>query len=64
MTDLEYIICPENHYVPNTRENFAKDFSDGDRDAMTLQLMFESGLYCLQCNRAYGLSKLKEPEVE
>ena len=63
MTDLEYRLCPKNHPIPRTRENFAKDFSDGERDAMTLQPMFEVGLYCLQCDRAYGLSKLKEPDT-
>ncbi len=64
MKDLEYMICPENHYVPYTRENLARDFSDRDIDAMNLQPMFELGLYCFQCNRVCGLSKLEEPKVE
>lgn len=64
MTDLEYRLCPENHAVPYRRENFAKDFSEGDVDAMTLQPMYEPGLYCFKCNRAYGISKLKEPKIE
>ncbi len=59
---LEYLICPKNHSVPYNRDNFARDFSDNAIDAMTLQPMFEVGLYCFQCKRAYGLSKLKEPE--
>ena len=62
MTNLEYRICPENHAVPYSRENFAKDFSDGDVDVMALYPMYEPGLYCHQCDRAYSISKLKEPE--
>ncbi len=57
----EHMICPEGHEVPYEPWNYARDFSDGDIDAMTLEPMFESGLYCHGCKRAYGLSKLKEP---
>ena len=64
MVDLEYRLCPKNHAVPYARDNFAKDFSDGDIDAMTGYPMYEPGLYCLQCDQAYGISKLKEPKVE
>jgi hypothetical protein len=60
MENLEYKVCPENHKIPVSREYFARDFSDGSVDAMTLQPMFEVGLYCYGCKRAYGLSKLKE----
>ena len=61
MTNLEYLICPKDHAVPYTRENYARDFSDGDVDVLTLEKLYESGLYCSQCKRAYGLNKLKEP---
>jgi len=58
--NLDYLVCPEGHFVPRTRENFAKDFSGGHADAKTLRPMYESGLYCHECDRPYGLSKLKE----
>ncbi len=60
MEQLEHLICPEGHPISFSRENFAKDFSDDDVDAMTLQPIYERGLYCLKCDRAYGLSKLRE----
>ena len=60
--ESKVLICPEGHEVPCERWNYARDFSDGDRDAMTLQPLHESGLYCLECDKAYGFSKLKEPE--
>lgn len=60
MTNLECKICPENHYVPYATWNVARDFSDGGVDAMTLEPQYESGLYCHQCNKAYGLSKLRD----
>lgn len=60
MKDLEYKICPENHHVSYTRDSFAKDFSDGDIDIYGVP-MYEIGLYCLRCQRPYGISKLKEP---
>lgn len=59
-----HMICPEGHVVPYARYNFAVDFSDGGRDAMTLEPLFESGLYCWDCERGYGLSKLREPLTE
>ena len=62
MERREYYIDPKDHPLPFTRENFARDFSDGDRDVMTLQPMYEIGLYCLICNRGYGMSKLREPK--
>ena len=62
MSDLEYMVCPENHYVSYARYNYAEDFSDGGIDAKTMQPLFESGLYCFACERPYGLSKLREPE--
>ncbi|MDP3727877.1 MAG: hypothetical protein Q8R18_00325 [bacterium] len=64
MPNLEYLICPKDHNLPFTRDSYARDFSDGDIDVMTLQPMYENGLYCLQCDRPYGLSKLKEPSQE
>jgi len=57
------MVCPENHPVSVTRENFAKDYSEDLVDAY-FRPMHESGLFCLECDRAYGLSKLKEPEIE
>ena len=62
MTNLEYLICPKDHTISITRNNFANDFSDNEIDAMTLQPVFERGYYCLQCDQAYGLSKLKNPQ--
>lgn len=58
---LDYLLCPEDHTLPFTRDNYARDFSDGDLDAMTMRPMYENGLYCLQCDRPYGISKLKDP---
>ncbi len=55
---LKYI-CPQGHNVPYKRWNYAKDDSDNLRDADG-RPMFESGLFCHICNRAYGLSKLVE----
>ena len=59
MTDLEYLICPNKHSIPFIRDVFARDYSDGDVDAMTGQPMYEIGLHCLQCDKDYGSSKLK-----
>jgi len=56
---LESMVCPEGHNVPYARWNYARDFSGNERDAMTLEPLFESGLYCHACEKAYGLSKLK-----
>jgi hypothetical protein len=58
----DFRICPEGHFIPYVRWNYARDFSDGDVDSMTMFPMFEVGLYCLGCERAYGISKLDEPE--
>lgn len=63
MENLKYMVCPEGHAVPYDRYNFAKDFSDEKIDADFMP-MFEVGLYCYQCNRPYGLSKLKDPETK
>lgn len=59
MESLDYFICPEGHGIQMRRENYAKDDSDKLLDADGLP-MYESGLYCSGCDRAYGLSKLKE----
>lgn len=59
---IESMICPGGHYVPCAGWNMARDFSEGGRDAMTLEPLFETGLYCYSCKRAYGLSKLSEPQ--
>ncbi|HII71580.1 TPA: hypothetical protein HA265_02385 [Candidatus Woesearchaeota archaeon] len=60
---LSYMLCPEGHGISLSRDNYAKDFSDGKTDANCMP-MFESGLWCYRCERAYGLSKLREPEKE
>ena len=57
----EFRICPENHAVPYTRWNYAEDFSDGSVDADGLP-MYENGMWCLSCDRAYGISKLIDPK--
>ncbi len=62
MTTIEYMLCPENHSIPYARWNYAQDFSDGDRDVMTGQPMHEPGLFCHSCDKAYGLSKLVDPQ--
>lgn len=59
----EYMVCPEGHYVPYAKWNYAREF-DGFKDAMTLQPTYESGLYCLGCNKPYGLSKLNEAPIK
>ncbi len=52
--------CPEGHFVPGERWNFAKeDLEERDADG---RRMFERGVFCHQCDRAYGLSKLEEVE--
>lgn len=61
MENLECLIDPEGHYLPMIRDNVAKDFSNGDIDVMTLWPMYEIGLYCSECDKAYGLSKLTKP---
>lgn len=55
----ESMIYPEGHIVSYARWNYAKDFSENLKDANGIP-MFEGGLFCLACNRAYGLSKLRE----
>ena len=62
MTCLEYMLCPENHALRFTRENYAQDFSEEDRDAMSGLPMYEVGLYCGLCDRVYGVSRLREPD--
>lgn len=59
----KYLLCPQNHYVPFRAWNCAKDVSDNLFDADGVP-MFESGLYCLGCERAYGLSKLRCAVIE
>lgn len=59
MKDLESFLCPQRHTIPFTRDSFAKDFSEEVRDADGLP-MYEVGLYCYECQRPYGISKLKE----
>ena len=49
--------CPNGHHLAYERENYARDTSDNLRDADGMP-MFESGLWCHICDRAYGLSKL------
>lgn len=50
-------VCPNGHPIAYERYNYARDNSENLRDADGLP-MFESGLWCHACNRAYGLSKL------
>lgn len=50
-------VCPKGHHVSYGRWNYAREDSDNLKDADG-RLMFESGLWCHTCNRAYGLSKL------
>ena len=64
MANLEYLICPSKHPVEVSRENFARDFSDGDKDVMSGLPIYEIGFYCLKCDRAYGVSKLQEPSKQ
>ncbi len=59
MADLEYLLCPKDHRVSFVSWNYAKDYSDDLIDADGVP-MFENGLFCHQCDRAYGLSKLRE----
>ena len=56
---LELRICPQGHSVPWASWNYAKDDSDGLVDADGVP-MYEDGLYCYGCGRAYGISKLRE----
>ena len=53
----EYVYCPKGHGIEFSRNNYAKDFSDGEIDA-DCRPMFEQGLYCIGCERPYGLKKL------
>jgi len=62
-SDITYLVCPQSHKVPYARWNFAKDDSEELIDA-DFRPMYESGLYCLECERAYGLSKLRESKSE
>ena len=43
--ERKFLVCPKGHNVPYERWNYARDFSDNDVDAMTLQQMYEVGLY-------------------
>ena len=55
--EIKYMICPKGHRVSYESWNYEKDFSDGLKDADG-RPMFESGLFCITCNRGYGLTKL------
>ena len=50
--------CPQGHGIRGSRENFGYEPSE-ERDADG-RPMVESGLFCLGCQRVYGLSKLFE----
>ena len=50
-------VCPVGHHLAFERWNYAKDDSDNLIDAYGMP-MFENGLWCHACDRAYGLSKL------
>ena len=54
-------ICPRGHNVPYERWNYARDDSGNLMD-VDGRPMFEGGLFCHQCNKPYGLSKLIEVE--
>ena len=56
-TEKPNYVCPNGHHVAYEKGNYAKDDSDNLRDANG-RPMFENGLWCHKCNRAYGLSKL------
>lgn len=49
--------CPEGHSIAAIRENYARDYSNETRDSDG-EPQYESGLWCLNCNKAYGLSRL------
>lgn len=51
-------VCPKEHPIPAIRDNYGRDFSEGLRDSDN-RLVYESGLYCYQCDRVYGLNKLE-----
>ena len=51
--------CPEGHYVPYERWNVGEDYSENLRN-QNGEPVFEIGLICNECKRAYGLSKLIE----
>lgn len=55
-------ICPHGHRIPWLSELYAKDTSDNAVDADGVP-MYEDGLWCHGCDRAYGLSKLRNPSV-
>ena len=54
----KFLICPEGHAVAYARWNYAKEVT-GEKDADGVP-MYEDGLYCISCDKPYGLSKLKE----
>ncbi|GEM_PF-6545562 len=56
---LENLVDTKGHILAITRETLAKDFADGDVDAMNGRPMYELGAYCFVCEKSYGLSKLK-----
>lgn len=58
--DLEYRLCPQGHDVPYASWNYAKDDSEGLVDADGVP-MYEDGLHCYGCKRAYGITQLREP---
>ena len=57
-TKDKFLICPEGHSVAYARWNYGRAFTgkkDSNGDAE-----YESGLHCIECNKVYGLSQLKE----
>ncbi len=58
-------VYPKEHPILAIRDNYGRDFSEDLRDADD-RLVYESGLYCYQCDRVYGLNKLElisEPSI-
>lgn len=57
--EVKVSVCPKGHIIPWLPELYAKDNSDNLRDADG-RPMYENGLWCHGCDRAYGLSKLRD----
>ncbi|MBS3112862.1 hypothetical protein J4418_02170 [Candidatus Woesearchaeota archaeon] len=58
---LEKWYCPKRHQVAFTTTNYDKDWSEGLIDADGLP-MYEDGLYCMDCQKIYGISKYETPK--